>query len=444
MTLRVIRLRIPAVLALAAALPAQDIAPQVDALAGAYLKQNRFMGSILAAKGGRVLLARGYGYANLEHEVPNTPQTKFRLGSITKQFTAALILKLEEQGKLATADPVAKHYPGAPEAWKDITIHHLVTHTSGIPNYTALPDYVPKMRDKVKPEEMIARFKDRPLEFEPGSRFRYSNSGYFLLGYIIERVAGESYESFLKKTIFDPLDMQASGYDWDTTILKHRAAGYELGPDRKLRNAPYLDMGQPFSAGSLYSTVEDLYRWDRALYTEKVLTRKSLEKMFTPERDNYAYGFIVDKQFNRRRISHGGGINGFTTQIARYPDDDVCVVVLNNLGGPATGAIARDVAAIVFGEKYSLPVERQEVTLAPAVLDKYVGSYKAGPFDLTIKRDGAALTITVGGQGTVPLFAEAPGKFFIRAADAQFLFNEDASEITMIQGDLTIKGKRAP
>lgn len=439
------RLRTTALLALAAVtLPAQDITPKVDELVGAYMKQNRFMGSVLAAKGGRILLAKGYGYANLEHEVPNSPQTKFRLGSITKQFTAALILKLEEQGKLSTADLVSKYYPEAPEAWKSLTIHHLVTHTSGIPNYTALPDYGPKMRDKVKLADMIARFRDKPLEFEPGTKFKYSNSGYFLLGYIIERASGESYESFLKKTIFDPLDMQASGYDWDTTILKHRAAGYEMGPDRKPRNAAYLDMGQPYAAGSLYSTVEDLYRWDRALYTEKLLAKKTLEKMFTPERDNYAYGFIVDKQFNRRRISHGGGINGFTTQIARYPDDDVCVVVLNNMGGPATGAIARDVAAIVLGEKYSLPQERQEVTLAPAVLDKYVGAYKAGPFDLTVKRDGDKMSITVGGQGTVPLFAEAPGKFFVKVTDAQFVFNEDASEVTMIQPDVTFKGKRIP
>ena len=439
------RFRIPVTLALAAAtLSAQDITAKVDELAAAYMKQNRFMGSVLAAKGGRVLLAKGYGYANLEHEVPNTPQTKFRLGSITKQFTAALILKLEEQGKLATTDPVSKYYPEAPEAWKKLTIHHLITHTSGIPNYTALPDYGPKMRDKVTLTGMIARFQDKPLEFEPGTKFRYSNSGYFLLGYIIEKASGESYEAFLKKTIFDPLDMQSSGYDWDTTLLKHRAAGYELGPDRKPRNAPYLDMGQPYAAGSLYSTVEDLYRWDRALYTDKLLAAKTREKMFTPALDRYAYGFIVDQQFNRRRISHGGGINGFTTQISRYPDDDMCIVVLNNMGGPATGAIARDVAAIVFGEKYTLPVERTEVTLAPAVLDKYIGAYKAGPLDLTVKREGDKLSLTIGGQGTVPLFAEAPGRFFVRVVDAQFIFNEDASEVTMIQGDATFKGKRVP
>lgn len=431
-----------AALAQTGATPAADILPKADELVNAYMKQNRFSGSVLVAKGGKILVNKGYGFANVELEVPNSPQTKFRLGSITKQFTAAAVLLLEEQGKLGVNDPVSKYYPEAPEAWKDITVHHLLTHTSGLHNYTAVPEYRTRMREKLTPLTLIARFKDLPLDFAPGSKFSYSNSGYALLGYIVEKASGEKYEDYLKKHLFGPTDMQSSGYDWDTTILKNRASGYERSPDGRIRNAEYLDMSQPYSAGSLYSTTEDLYRWDRALYTDKALSAKSKEKLYTPALDNYAYGWFVDKQFNRRRISHGGGINGFTTQLARYPDDDACIVVLNNYGGPATGAIARDLAAILFGEKYTLPVERKEVTLDPATLDRYTGTFQLGPLKMTVTRKGNQLFARPGAQPEAPLLAEAENRFFVRGVDAQLIYSADSSEVTLIQGEATLKGKR--
>jgi len=310
---------------------AQDLVSKADSIA----KQNDFMGSVLAAKGGNVVLKKGYGMANIELDVPNAPDTKFRLGSITKQFTATAILQLASQGKLSVDDKISKYVADSPAAWQDITIHHLLTHTSGIPNFTGFSDYQKTMRETVTPVELVARFKDRPLDFPPGSKFKYSNSGYEVLGVIVEKVSGEKYEDYLKKHVFDPLDMQATGYDHDTAIIKHRASGYERGKDGKIRNAEYIDMSIPYSAGSLYSTVEDLYRWDRALYTDKVLTQQWRDKMFTPFLDNYAYGWFVKGAGADKTISHNGGVNGFVTSINRYPAQDSCVIVLSNGPGPA-------------------------------------------------------------------------------------------------------------
>ncbi len=324
----------------------QELAAKADEIASKY----DFMGSVLAAKGGKVLLKKGYGMANVELDVPNAPNTKFRLGSITKQFTATAILQLAATGKLSVDDHVSKYVPDSPAAWKDITIHHLLTHTSGIPNFTDFPDYEKTMRQHVTPTELVARFKARPLDFAPGSKYKYSNSGYEVLGVIIENVSGEKYEDYLRKHIFDPLDMQDTGYDHDTTIIKHRAAGYERSKDGKIRNAEYIDMSIPYSAGSLYSTVEDLYRWDRALYTDKVLAARWREKMFTPFLNNYAYGWIVRGEGKDRTISHSGGVNGFRTMIQRYPGQDGCIIVLDNGGGPALREMINGLSAALFGK----------------------------------------------------------------------------------------------
>ena len=345
-----------AVSLLATALPAQDFLSKVDEYMQAEVKTKRFTGAILVARDGKTLVAKGYGMANLEHGVPNTTQTKFRLGSITKQFTSMAIVMLEEKGKLSVQDPICKYVSDCPPAWTGVTIHHLLTHTSGIPSFTNMPDYRDNMVLPVTPDKMLTRFRDKPLEFQPNEKYKYSNSGYFLLGVIIEKASGQGYEEFLRANIFEPLGMKNSGYDRSDVILKDRAAGYALA-GAKVINAPYLDMSQPYAAGSLYSTVEDLLVWDQALYTEKLVKKKSLEMIFTPVKDNYAYGWTVTTRFNRRYVGHGGGINGFVTDISRYPDDRLCVVVLSNLNGVQPARISRDLAAIAYGEKYEIPVK---------------------------------------------------------------------------------------
>jgi CubicO group peptidase (beta-lactamase class C family) len=218
------------------------------------------MGSILVERNDQILLDKGYGYANLEWQVPNSPDTKFRLGSITKQFTAACILLLEERGKLKTNDLVKNYLPDAPAAWDHITIYNLLTDTSGIPNFTEFPDYHASVATPTTPEQLVARFRDKPLDFQPGENWRYSNSNYVLLGYLIEKITGQRYQDFVEKNIFKPLGMQNSGYDSNTAIIPHRAGGYSPGSNGPV-NAGYVDMSIPFSAGALYSTTHDLLRW---------------------------------------------------------------------------------------------------------------------------------------------------------------------------------------
>ena len=255
---------------------AQDFAAKADRLVATYVEQNKFSGSVLVARDGKPIFRKSYGFADREWDIPNTPGTKFRLGSITKQFTATCIMQLVEAGKINVDDPISKYYADSPAAWSKVTIHHLLTHTSGMPSYTELPGFFQKqaMSDRT-PEEIIKLTQDQPLQFEPGSKFRYDNTGYIILGYVIEKVSGEKYADYLQKHIFDPLGMHDTGYDMAKDIIPHRASGY-LYADGKWINSPYLAMSLPYAAGSLYSTVDDLLIWDQALYANKPVSAASL------------------------------------------------------------------------------------------------------------------------------------------------------------------------
>src|SRR3984957_17979708 len=273
-------------LAFSTPLHAQDNLPRMEQVVQSYVSDKQFMGSVLVARGETVVLDKGYGFANLEWNIPNTPTTKFRLGSITKQFTAASILLLEERGKLKTDDPVKKYMADAPAAWDKVTIYNLLTHTSGIANFTSFPDYASTETAPTTPEKLVARFRDKPLEFQPGEKWNYSNSGYVLLGYLIEKISGTPYAQFVQENIFAPLEMRDSGYDSSAAIIKHRASGYTPS-DKGPVHAGYIDMSIPFSAGSLYSTTHDLLRWEQGLFGGKLLSAASLKKMTTPFKENY-------------------------------------------------------------------------------------------------------------------------------------------------------------
>jgi CubicO group peptidase (beta-lactamase class C family) len=262
---------------LASACFAQDNPARMEQVVQSSVANKTFMGSVLVVRDKAVLLEKGYGSADLEWDIPNSPTTKFRLGSITKQFTAASILLLEERGKLNINDPVKKYMADAPAAWDKVTIYNLLTHTSGIPSFTGFPDYESTEGTATTPEKLVARFRDKPLEFEPGEKFKYDNSGYVLLGYLIEKISGQTYAQFVQENIFTPLEMKDSGYDSNTAIIMHRASGYSKGKEG-IENAGYIHMSIPFSAGSLYSTVEDLARWEQGLFGGKVLSAASLEK----------------------------------------------------------------------------------------------------------------------------------------------------------------------
>lgn len=332
-------------------------AADIDAYLTHLSETGVLSGSVLVAHNG-MLFSKGYGLADKDEHIPNTPQTRFRIGSITKQFTAMAILMLQERGKLLVQDHICLYIPSCPQDWQSITLYHLLTHTSGIPDYTNFPDFVATWTQPTSPEQLIARFKDMPLDFPPGSRFKYSSSGYVLLGYVIERVSGESYATFLQKNIFDPLKMDNTGYDTTYPSLPQHATGYYRGyikPDA-------YDTSVLYAAGALYSTVEDLFRWDQALLAEKLVSQQELDAMFTPHipcppagpggcllhtDQGYGYGWFIAAEPQGKLIYHVGHIDGFFTYNGFYAESHLVVVVLSNLETTDVLKIGRTLASFM-------------------------------------------------------------------------------------------------
>src|SRR5215217_5519630 len=353
---------------------AQDHAAKIQEVLALAHKYRQFNGSALVAENGKVVYKGAFGAANMEWNIPNTPDTKFRLGSITKQFTATIVMQLVEQGKIKLDAKLSDYLPEyRKDTGEKVTIHHLLTHTSGIPSYTSQPGFFENVsRNPYKVDEFVKKYASGDLEFEPGSKFTYNNSGYFLLGAIIERVTGKPYEQVLQQNIFDPLGMKNTGYDHHDTLIPKRASGYSKTPDG-YTNAAYLDMSIPYAAGSLYSTVEDLYLWDQALYTDKVLSAQSKALMYKPFLENYAYGWAVTnasfKQNDQpvQMISHDGGINGFSTTIMRFPKEKNLIVLLDNTGSEYVNRLGESIGRILYNQPYETP----KMSIIP-VLDKTI------------------------------------------------------------------------
>lgn len=317
-----------------------------------FVESKLFMGSILIAKGDSIIFLDNYGYSNLEHLVPNSSNTVYRIGSMTKQFTATAIMLLIEDNKISAETKLSEFIPDYPNGNR-ITIHQLLTHTSGIPNYTKLPENNSTKCLPTTLPELISRIKNLPLEFEPGSKFKYNDSGYMLLTYIIEKASGLSYSEFLYKRIFQPLGMKNTRYDNYKQIVKNRASGYTLDKESKeLVNADYIDMSVPQGAGGLCSTVLDLYIWDRSFYTDSLLSKVSKEKMFTFYKADYGYGWGREiRKDGRISIGHNGVINGFSSIIHRFVADNTVIIILANTDSFETNDIFNQIPAIFFKEE---------------------------------------------------------------------------------------------
>jgi len=402
-------------------------AARMDKVVQSYVDAKQFMGSVLVARGDDVVFGKSFGSANLEWNIANTPATKFRIGSMTKQFTAASILLLEERGKLKIDDPVKKYMPDAPAAWDKITIFNVLTHTAGLPNFTSFPECAKMQAFPNTPEQIVDTFKNKPLDFEPGSKFSYSNSGYVLLGYLIEKITGASYEKFLQENIFTPIGMKDSGYDSSTAIIERRASGYAPSPAGPV-NAEYVHMSDPHGAGALYSTTQDLLEWQLALYGGKVLKPESFAKMTTPFKDDYAFGLIVRTTDGRKQMWHNGGIQGFNSSMAWYPESKTTIVVLANLNGQAVDQMQQLLAGVAFGIDVQLTSERKEIKLPREMLASYVGIYQLAPkVKLTMTLDGDQMMTQLSGQQKLQVFPESDGKFFLKVVDAQLEFVKDTN-----------------
>jgi len=367
-------------------------ATRIDALVKQYVELDQFNGSLLVAQGGDLILKKGYGMANFEWDIPNTADTRFRLGSITKQFTSMVIMQLVEEGRLSLEDKLADRLPYyRKDTGSKVSIAQLLNHTSGIPSYTSIPNIIKEHSRKALPlRDLVKTFCSNDLEFEPGSRFAYNNSGYVILGAIIEEVTGKSYEVVLKERVLDPVGMSASGYDHSEPLINRRAAGYDNGPDG-LRNAGFLDMSLPHAAGALYSTVEDLYLWDQALYGTKLISEAGRAKIFTPGLSNYGYGWYVQKapvgpsKAERTVFQHGGSINGFSSTIFRVPEDRLLIVLLNNTGGAPLTAMAQGIGDILFGREPQPPKRSIARTIQSTLKEKGIDAAIAQYRDIKAK-----------------------------------------------------------
>jgi CubicO group peptidase (beta-lactamase class C family) len=389
-----------------------------------YTKLWAFSGSIIAIKDGQIIFKNSYGYANIEHKVPNTTRTKYRLWSITKQFTAAAILMLEERGLLNLNDSVNMHLPECTSLDERITIHHLLTHTSGIANYSNFPSSADFHKVRHDRPELVKLLMSTPLDFEPGTQWNYSNSGYYLLGVLIERLSGKNYSELLVENIFKPLGMMDTGVDDNRTIVENKASGYYLNGNN-LIHCDYTNMNLIYSSGSIYSTVEDLILWDKALNSGKLLSNESIEKMNTPYKNDYGYGVGIHMNNGKRVVHHGGGHEGFLTEIHRYIDDDFAVVVLSNYGFTAVNKLCKVIASISFGEDYEKSNKPEQFPIDKDVLEGYIGIYETEDIKLEVKMKGDEVIFTIDDEYWLPMYPTAENIFHHRWIDEEYSFTKD-------------------
>jgi len=413
---------------------AAELHASLDALFAAAYPADEPGAAVLVKRGDEILLRSGYGMANLELGVPVAPDMVFRIGSVTKQFTAVGILLLQAEGKLSLDDRLGDRLPGYPEPGASVTLRQLLTHTSGVPSYTGLPDFWKTSRDDLSGDEMLAMWKDLPLDFAPGSSWHYSNSGYFLLGLVIEKTSGQSYQDFLRRRILDPVGLSHTYYGDPAKITPRRVQGYDGEPGAYV-NAAYLSMTQPFSAGALLSTVDDLATWnDKVLFGDALLSAEARRRLETPgslddgRRLGYAFGLVEQSYLGHRLIGHGGGINGFASQSLAAPEDGVFVAVLSNNTGrpPGPASLATQAMAMVLGTPLE---ERPRLQLGAEELAEFQGVYAIegeDGKDRMIRLDGDHLTAQRSGGSRTPIHFSAPDHFYFEGSLLTGRFERDA------------------
>jgi CubicO group peptidase (beta-lactamase class C family) len=414
------------------------ISAEFDRLLSTQFKPGETGCAALVAIKGQIIYKKAFGMANLELNVPMQPEMVFRIGSITKQFTAIAILQLMEQGKLSLQDDITKFIPDYPTQAYKITIENLLTHTAGTMSYTSAPEIMKYIKDDFKPEEVIDKFKNLPMEFAPGTKWNYNNSGFFLLGYIIEKVSGMKYQDYIEKNLFKPAGMTNSLYGSDEKIIKNRAYPYKPDGDTTV-NADYMSMLLPYSAGSLMSTVEDLYKWNRALLAEKFVKKETLDKAWTEFKltdgkgSHYGYGWFMSQVQGSRSVEHGGGINGYLTNSLYLPEEDVFVAVFSNNTAKAPDAVSTRMAAIAVGKPYTYT----EKPVPAGIIDQYPGVYEdeSGSQRMIIK-EGTELFSQRNGNPKLKIKQFEQDKFFFDDYFMILTFYRDASgNITGVNAD---------
>jgi CubicO group peptidase (beta-lactamase class C family) len=399
-----------------------------DSLLAKEFKANEPGASVIVVKKGQIIYKKGFGMADMELNVPVNPDMNFRIGSITKQFTAVCILQLAEQGKISLQDDIKKYIPDY--AIKEpITIEHLLTHTSGIKSYTSVDSFWKNMRTDMAPRAIIALTEKDTLEFKPGTKWNYNNTGYVMLGYIIEKVSGKTYEEYVQQNIFKPLGMSNSYYGSDTRIIKNRAKGYKNN-DKDFLNSDYISMTLPHAAGSLLSTVEDLWKWNKALYSYKLIKKEWVDKAITPyilsngKQTGYGYGLGIANVQESKSIEHGGGIPGFLTMGMFLTAEEIFVAVFSNCDCKSPDGIAVRIAAIALGKPYSY----KALPLTEADAKQYEGIYSSeNGEERVIRWDKDKLTSQRAGGNKFAIQLYEKDKFFFEETFSFLEFKRNSS-----------------
>lgn len=412
---------------------AQTKEEKLQELLLAYCATNDFNGTALVFQNGKILLNQGYGFANTATKSKNYSHTVFQLGSVSKQFTAAIILKLEEEGKLKVTDKLAKYFPNYPKG-DSITIHHLLSHTSGIYNYTSDGEFMQNGVDKpITQAQMLALFENKPLSFAVGSQMEYSNSNFMLLGYIIEKVAKQSYEKTVRDYILKPLQMNNSGFDYVNLKLKdnskdnrNKALPYYAIKNEESFAAKFVDSTVSYAAGAMYSTTEDMLKWHNSLLNRKILKTKSLEKAFTPYKNNFGYGWVIDSLYGRKAVYHNGSILGFTSNIYRVEADNICVILLANIGTQKIDQITKDLLAVLYEKPYKVPQKRVDIGLDRSLVKKCLGTYEFSPqFKANIFTYGKTIYAQrIGESHKMAIFPISETEFYLADFDAILEFSK--------------------
>lgn len=425
----------------------QTATEKMDELVNAYVDNERFNGVVLVTKNGKPVFEKAYGLRNAKAGIQHEAGDIFQVGSVTKQFTAAVIMQLHEEGKLSVSDPLSKYFKGFKNA-DSITIEHLLTHTSGLFNYT--DDSVIMRRDVTKhysQAEMLEVFQNYEPVFSPGVSWQYSNTGYSLLGYIIENVTGKPYEVVVRQRIFQPLNMKQSGFDFKNLKSPLKSTGYFVLADSTIIPAPVVDSTIAYAAGAIYTTARDLSRWEKAITEGKLLQPASWKKVFTPFKSKYGYGWMIDSLHGKLAHFHGGGIHGFSSYILRIPEEKLAVVVIDNASSAHPGAIGNTLAAIALNKPYTIPERKTVALLDSEVLKEYEGEYQLAPtFSIAVFLEGDVLKGQATGQEAFTMYPEAKDKFFLKVVEARIEFQRTEAgkvkSLVLFQNGMELKGNR--
>lgn len=430
----------------------EEIKENLSTYLKALEKNNDFFGSVLVAKDGKVLINEGYGYSDVDQLTMNKPQTKFAIGSVTKQFVATAIMQLSEKGLISVEDKISKYFPDFPNG-DLITIHHLLTHSSGIVNFTELPEFLINTDELEGPMDVLELVMDKELLFNPGDTFSYCNTNYLMLGLIVEDISGMSYEDYLRINMFKPLNMNSTGFAYEEVNKIQDATAYSGHLDVSLVDDELI-LSNAYGAGSIYSTVEDLYRWEQALNTEEIIKSETIEAMFGDHVDMlgsggyYGYGWMsVDLGFDRM-IFHGGNTLGFTAELTRLLDSNLSIIILSNKGYVDLNNVRNNILNIAFGGEFKVPEAKKAVEIQDtSIYDRYVGRYDLLPeANLSILKMGDRLYAEVSDQGLFELFPRSETSFFAKIVDVEieFIIDEEGevNELIFTQGALEINATK--